>query len=316
MPTVVSLSKLRKPTECVRDWPEYNSWQNDEVILTLTRLRTLVETSVVHDWSHKMGRPRVGRRVIVLCLLVKAFCNVSYRRLHGYLVLFQSVLALDVVPHYNTLAKYGRASGVEDTMEAVFEATAAPFWLIEERISIDSTGLLLFGSGSWRANKQDDSPRDFAKLHVLSGHMTRATLAVRTTRGTWHDSTQVAPLIAKIPHYAVANAIAGDSAYWSRASCASARAAGLQPYFKPKSNALWRVTPHDDFERATRFALQFPNRFAEKYHERSTIESRNATDKGLFGERLRNRTPVSRRVEVFAREAVYNARLMTRWLPN
>lgn len=312
----MTLPKIRKPAEDERDWGEYNSWQEDEVVLALMRMRSLVESNTIHDWEHKTGRPRVQRRVIVLCPLVKAYCNVSYRRLNGYLVLFQDVLGLDAVPHYNTLARYGRTTGVLVTMEGVFEETAAPFWRTEETISIDSTGLLLVGSSAWRANKKDDSPRDFAKLHILSGTKTRATLAVRTTRGTWHDNTQVKLLLAKKPIFAIAKAITGDSAYWSRSSCAAAREVGLQPYFKPKSNAIWRLEPSDAFERATRFALQFPNRFAKKYHERSTSESRNATDKCLFGERLRNRQPVSRRIEVLAREAVHNVRLMTRWLPN
>ena len=294
-----------------RDFRAYNAWQCEEVVLTLMKLRSLVETSVIHDWERATGRPRVQRRAIILCLLVKAFENVSYRRLVGYLALYQMILGLAIVPHFNTIAKYGREAGTLQTMSRLFDSTTREFWRVEKTISIDSTGLLLQGSGAWRSNKSDDSPRDFAKLHVINGTKTRATLAVRTTRGTWHDSTQHQPLLDKKPADAIAEAMTGDSAYWTRKLCAATRESGLQPYFKPKSNARHWANPKDPFEKMTRFARQFPNRFAKRYHERSTSESRNATEKMLFGDRLRSRRPTSRRIEVFARETVYNARLMT-----
>jgi len=57
------------------------------------------------------------------------------------------------------------------------------------------------------------------------------------------------------------------------------------------------------------FALQFPNRFAARYHGRSAAESRFATEKALFGDRLRCRRPASRRNEVPARGIMHNVRL-------
>ena len=65
----------------------------------------------------------------------------------------------------------------------------------------------------------------------------------------------------------------------------------------------------------TRFALQFPNRFKKLYHRRSTSESRNATAKGLFGDRLRTRRPANRRNHAIAREIVYNVRLLMKGVP-
>lgn len=61
----------------------------------------------------------------------------------------------------------------------------------------------------------------------------------------------------------------------------------------------------------TRFALQFPDRFGKTYHRRSTSESRNATEKGLFGDRLRSRRPEARRKEVYCPEIAHNIRLLT-----
>lgn len=315
MPVVTTKErKLRKRIDS-RRWTDYNNWQAEEVLLAMLHLRALVESSTIHDWERGDGRPRVPRRVIVLCLLVKAYLDVSYRRLHGHLLILQPILGLEDVPHYNTVAKYGRDSGLTPTLSRLFDETAQPFWLTEKTISIDSTGLLLHGSGAWRLNKSDDSPRDFAKLHVLSGTKSRATLAIRTTRGAWHDNTQFEPLVKKKPANAVARAITGDSAYWSRRSATIAKENGLQPYLNPKDNARHWAKPKDAFEKQTRFARQFPNRFKKKYSERNTSESRNATEKLLFGERLRSRRPAGRRNETFARETVYNVRLLTQGDP-
>ena len=63
-----------------RGTEEYNEWQCREIVLACTVLRGLVDSTKVHDWERRNGRPRIARRDIVLCLLVKAYLNVSYRR--------------------------------------------------------------------------------------------------------------------------------------------------------------------------------------------------------------------------------------------
>lgn len=298
-----------------RDWPEYNRWQSEEVRLACVYLRTLVESPTIHDWERRKGRPRIPRRDLVLCLLVRAYFHLSFRRTVGLLKLLQSALGLARVPHFNTLQKYNQGDGVTRTLENLFAETAQPFWPIEKTLAVDASGLVLFGSGAWRSNHDPDARKDFAKIHVLSGTATRATMAVRSTRGTWHDSTQLEPLLDDIPDGAAAETVTGDGAYWNHACCDAASRAGLQPYFSPKENARWPAHPGDAFERMTRFALQFPNRFHARYHRRSAAESRFATEKALFGDRLRCRRPASRRNEVLAREIVHNVRLLTKGRP-
>jgi len=131
---------------------------------------------------------------------------------------------------------------------------------VEKILAVDATGLVLFGSGAWRADHDPEARRDFAQLHVLSGTTTRATLAVRVTRGTWHDATQLGPLSDGVPDGGLAEVLTGDGAYWSRPSGAVTHRAGLQLYFSPKENALWWPHPEDAFECMTRFAMQFSNR--------------------------------------------------------
>lgn len=295
-----------------RDWRQYNRWQSEEVVLACRFLKTLVESPTVHHWERRRGRPRVSRRELVLCLLVRAYFHLSFRRTVGLLKLLKDNLGLAHVPHFNTLQKYNRGDGLTRTLENLFNETARPFWAVERVLAIDATGLVLFGSGAWRSNHDPEAVRDFAKLHVLSGTATRGTLAVRVTRGTWHDPTQLGPIVENVPEVAVAEALAGDGAYWTRSACEAAHAAGLQPYLSPRENARWPTHPVDAFNRMTRFALQFPNRWAARYHRRSAAESRFATEKGLFGDRLRCRRPTSRRNEVLAREIVHNVRLLTK----
>jgi transposase len=298
-----------------RDWTQYNRWQSEEVLLACLFLKDLVASSTVHDWERRKGRPRIPRRDLVLCLLVRAYFHLSFRRTIGLLQLLGTTLGIARVPHFNTLQKYNRGDGITRTLENLLAETARPFWPVEKTLAVDSSGLVLSGSGAWRSNHDPEARRDFAKVHVLSGTATRATLAVRVTRGTWHDATQLDPLLVEVPDDAVAQAITGDGAYWSHACCGAARRAGLQPYFSPNENARWPTHPEDAFERMTRFALQFPNRFRARYHRRSAAESRFATEKALFGDRLRCKRPTSRTNEVLAREIVHNVRLLTKGRP-
>ena len=80
--------------------------------------------------------------------------------------------------------------------------------------------------------------KEYGKTHVLSGTDSLMTLAVRTTRGTWHDSTQLGQLMDEVPEYSAATVVAPGSAYWNHRCCNAARAAGLQPCFRKKGNAV------------------------------------------------------------------------------
>ena len=85
-----SANSIRKRCGCrcherKRDWSRYNEWQCREIVLACTVLRGLVDSTKVHDWKRRNGRPRIARRDIVLCLLVKAYLNASYRKLIGFL---------------------------------------------------------------------------------------------------------------------------------------------------------------------------------------------------------------------------------------
>jgi len=123
---------------------------------------------------------------------------------------------------------------------------------VETTISIDSIDLSPQGSGAWRRNKSYDSPRDFAKLHLLNGTRTRATLSPNDRR-SWQDSTQLKPLLAKKPFDAAAEDLTGDSAYRTRPPFKSTRESDSQLCFKPKGNARHWVEPKDTFERMTNF---------------------------------------------------------------
>jgi len=295
-----------------RNWREYNRWQSEEIVLACQFLKALVESCTIHDWERRRGRPRVPRRELVLCLLVRAYFHLSFRRTIGLIQLLKDSLGLAHIPHFNTPQKYNRGDGITRTLENLLAETARPFWAVESVLAVDATGLVLFGSGAWRSNHDPDAVRDLGKLHILSGATTHGTLAVRVTRGTWHDSTQLGRLLEGVPPGILAQALTGDSAYWTRSACAAARDVRLQPYFSPRKNARWPTHPVDAFDRMTRFALRFPNRWGAWYHRRSAAESRFATEKAWFGNRLRCRSPTNWRNEVLAREIVHNVRLLTK----
>ena len=78
----------------------------------------------------------------VLCLLVKAYLNVSYRRLTGFLRVLRPNPGLSRIPHFNTLAAYNRMPSMEGTLKSLLGHTAEGAWKEESTIAIDSSGLL------------------------------------------------------------------------------------------------------------------------------------------------------------------------------
>jgi len=101
-----------------RDWSSYNACR--EIVLACIVLRGIVESARVHEWERSKGRQ--------LCLLVKAYLNVSYMRLTGFLRVLRPYLGLSYIPHFNTLAAYNRMPSMEDTLKSLLRHTAEDAW--------------------------------------------------------------------------------------------------------------------------------------------------------------------------------------------
>ena len=142
--------------------------------------------------------PGIPGRDIVPCLPVKAYLNVSCSRLTGFMRVLRPYPGLSRIPHFNTLAAYNRMPSMEGTLKSLLEHTAEGAWKEESTIAIDSSGLLLHGSGSWRSSRCREGSKDYGKIHELSGADSLMTLAVRTG-GTWHDSAQLGQLMNEVP---------------------------------------------------------------------------------------------------------------------
>ena len=104
-------------------------------------------------------------------------------------------------------------------------------------IAIESSGLLLHDSGSWRSSRYREERKDYGKIHVLSGTDSLKSLAVRTAE-TGHDKTRPDQLMNGMPQQSAATAMAAGSAYWNHRCCNITKAVGLQPCFRPNGNAV------------------------------------------------------------------------------
>ena len=86
----------------------------------------------------------------MLCLLVKAYLNVSYRRLTGFLRALRPYLLSHGT---STHLPCNRMRSMEYTLKSLLGHTAEGVWKEESAIAIDSSGLLLHCSGSWRSSR-------------------------------------------------------------------------------------------------------------------------------------------------------------------
>ena len=116
-----------------RNWSEYNRWQSEEVRLACLFLKALAESCTIRDWERRRGRPRIPRRELVLCLLVRSYFHLSFRRTVGLLKLLEPAhaQARDNVEILLTLGdahfqvrNYKRAA-------ELFEARMREFWIFQ-----------------------------------------------------------------------------------------------------------------------------------------------------------------------------------------
>ena len=102
-----------------------------------------------------------------------------------------------------------------------------------------------------------------------------------------------------------------DSAYSGQPNLEVVTAHGAIPFHSIPKNARHESIPISERENMVEFATYWPNRAAKLRSLRQMVETTFSHLKELYGDRLRCRSPMGRRSEVWTKFAVLNVRTIT-----
>lgn len=286
----------------VTNWRDYNKGLEDRYDINIW-----VDAALSKDWYHlinkavplKKGKPKeYGDSAILFCLSIKYLFKLPYRGCRGFIKgYFKSIDLTLKVPCISQLCKRSKVLGFDKII-------ASKKKIID--ISIDSTGLKVYGEGEWKVRKHGAGKhRTWMKLHIATDVETQETVSVMLTTNAIDDADCVAQLVTQTGQTGRSiNSFRGDGAYDKVKVREHLYHNKIKQIIPPQTNAV-KDKKHRDYLKERDDAIDTIKQTERKewkkemgYHKRSLSETNMFRFKTTFGSNLLSRTAENQHTEV------------------
>lgn len=240
-------------------------------------------------------------------LMLREVFKLPLRATQGFLLSLVQLLGLPIqVPHYSTLSRR------QQTLEVRLARSSHS---MPRHLVIDSTGLKVYGEGEWKVRQHGISKRrTWRKLHVTVDTQTQEVVAVELTANFVGDAEVLPDLLEQLDEADQVATVSADGAYDTARCHQAVRNKGADALIPPREGAVeW---PADDGDDTVHPRTAIVRRCAEigkkawkqksGYHRRSLAETAMFRIKGLFSDKLKNRTFSAQQVEAYLRIGALN----------
>lgn len=272
-----------------QNWPAYNKAQSVEKDLVQILLQHLCST--ITQPPRGNGRPYLPWRHVVFALAMKVFIGFSGRRATSDIRACWDVGLINVIPHWNTIARYLNKEALTPILKTLIQRSAAPLAALEEEfvVAVDATGFTSSRYGRWYDPKTGKTAKQhgWVKLHAMVGTRTNIVIAAEVTYGVRGDSLEFVGLVTTGSEVANIAEVTADKAYLGNENLEAVTKIGATPFIPFKLNSIaenggptWRKMFHY-------FSLK-RDEFMAHYHRRSNVESTFSMIKRKFSPTLRS----------------------------
>jgi len=301
-----------------QEWHEYNLAQTNEKARFLELLYGLC--AGVNEPLQTMGRPRMSFADMLFCSAYKIYSTVSSRRFASDLRDALQKGLISQAPHFNTVCKYLEDEALTPYLKQLIIESSLPLKTIDWDFAVDSSGFSTGVYQKWSDAKwgnartvygekqpNEVNRKDWIKVHIMTGVKTNIVTAVEITHAHAGDSPQFAPLVETTSQNFPIQSVMGDKAYSAEKNLKLVLVKGGMPYIDFRKNAtagdrrsgsVWKRMYH--------FYAQNQERFMQRYHRRSNVETTFSMIKAKFGERLRSKSATGQVNEVLCKILCHN----------
>ena len=287
-------------------WVAYNASQVYERDYVERLLRDLCAGIPQPPRGPGPGRNPILLRDATFATVMKVYSTLSSRRVQSDLRACVDRGHLDTPGHFNFVQVFLGRPSTTLLLESLIEQAAIPLRSIEDgRFAIDSTGFSTVYYDRWfdQRHGQLHAQHPWVKLHVMVGTTTHAITSARVTPEG--DAPQLPGLLARTRAHHDVQELAADKAYASVANHAALDEVGVKPYIPFKDNAVINPKAPAWSRQLCEFLLH-RERFLERYHVRSNVETVFSMMKARFGGAVLSRRPVAQVNEVLAKALAHN----------
>lgn len=310
--TLPTPEKTVKPTY-KQEWRKYTQAQVNEKAKFLELLFALC--SQIDEPMQHMGRPRITRADRIFACCFKIYSTLSGRRFMSDLMEAKRRGYVSQMPTYSAIYRYLESEELTPILKQLIVESSLPLKSVEYDFAVDSSG---FSTGVYQkwvdakwgtgyGSKAKINRQDWVKVHLMCGVNTNIVTSVEITDAHAGDSPRFRPLVETTSQNFVMNSVCADKAYSSSKNMQLVLVKGAQPYIAFRSNAnatgkrqtsVWKSMYH--------YYMMNEERFMEKYHKRSNVETTFSMIKRKFGERLRSKTHTAQVNEALCKILCHN----------
>jgi hypothetical protein len=287
-----SRHKFTKKRYRVTNWSEYNESLRQRGDLTIW-----ITDDALKQWraprrSTPGGQSKYSDLAIATCLIMRTIYKLPLRQTQGLMRSIARLMGVEVpVPDFSTLSR--RTQGLKLPEKPRIENTE-PIHL-----TVDSTGLKIFGEGEWQQNKHETKPKrkSWRKLHLGLDLASGEVVCAELTLDDVGDPTALPGLLYQIDD--PVSRFLADGAYDgvpTNELLAAHFGDGVEIVIPPPRNAvLTSKSPDDPSPRDKHISqIQAHGRLAWQansgYNQRSRAEAQIGRWKAVIGPKLRSRT--------------------------
>jgi len=294
------------------DWPAYNEAQVQEKLLFLDILQDLC--SYVKDNENGcIGRPKASKGEMVFCMAAKCYEGLSSRRVSSDLTIAMQRGHILSVPHFNTLLKYFNDPEMTPILTDLISLSALPLKDLETTFAIDASGLSSAFYSRWLDERlEHHRQHNWIKIHLVCGTVTNIVTAIEVTDGHSNDCPHFPKLAGKTAENFRIKEIFADKGYLSRKNIKAAFDLGAVPYIPFKSNSAPISRGVLAWRRMFYYFKLNPEKFMQRYHLRSNVESTFSALKRKFSTKLMLKNEISQANEALAMVLCYNISILVK----
>ncbi len=289
-----------------QNWPAYNEAQRVEKLLFLNILGEMC--SFVPEEKQITGRPRAPLPEMVFCCVLKVYELLSSRRVNSDLDIARRMGYLSKTPHYNTVLKYFGDPNLVPILTNLIQLSALPLRELETTFAVDASGLSRAFYSRWLDYRFNDDKRirDWLKVHLICGAKTNIVTHVVITDGRSADSPQFPELVNETAKFFKVKEVCADKGYLSRENMQTVWDLGGIPYIPFKLGSTGKSRGCQAWRRMFYYYQLHREKFLQRYHQRSNVESTFSMLKRKFENNLMLRKEVGQINEALAKVLCHN----------
>jgi transposase len=312
-----------------RNWRDYN-----KKLCKSASIELYIKEDFAEHWFYKGKHERGGKIIysdeaIELCLLVREYYKLPLRQTQGFIgsIIRRLNYGIVQVPNYTTLSRRCKNLLIDFKIRKTQIDKTKPLIL-----AIDSTGLTVYSSTQWLAEKHGSrrrSSRDkWRKLHIVIDIDTGDVLSASYTHADINDSMTVPNLLADIDDDISISAVHADMAYDTIKVREAIYKKGAKQLIPPKRSAKLSYCRRKKIPQHIHPILQERDRAIEfikentlgdgvdkarklwklqnNYHRRSLVETAMSRIKAHTSDRLTNRNELNRQTQALLKVKIIN----------